>query len=163
MVSFGCWGHCRKEWNTPTSKRLFTGTFSASICHLKCYPPAALISAKGLPQLTEDSQADPWSVCLQGLRQSRATIPHFHYTDYEGLTVSSRRSMMDSLECRIQPREEWGAPLLQELHVGLHAGADWWTDASSSQLMTEIQLHQIRGRLSTPLLAKIKYLCLLFH
>lgn len=56
-------------------------------------------------------------------RPKKHMSAHFHYTDFKGLTVRIRRSMMDSLECRIQPQEERRAPLLQELHVGRHAGA----------------------------------------
>lgn len=54
--------HCKKKEKKKSEilhKRLSAGTFSVSICPLRCHPPAALISAKGLPQLTEDSQPEP--------------------------------------------------------------------------------------------------------
>lgn len=155
MVSFGCWGRwCvahsatlqkkrkkEKKKSEILPKRLLAGTSSVSICHLRCHPPAALISAEGLPQLTGDSPPEPWSNACRIYARAEPPLHTFirriskvwrcvsgaPWWGLAGVWESSCRRNQELLFCR---SSVWD----------FHTGVKRWSDASSSQLITELQL-----------------------
>lgn len=120
MVSFGCWGRCcaahsatlqkkkrREKQSEILHKQLLAGTFSVSICPLRCHPPAALISAKRTPpadrrlsaRAMRQERSHHSTLSLDGFQRSDSTFQEVHDGTRWSVEFSCRKNE-ELLFCR---------------------------------------------------------------
>lgn len=125
-------------------KQLFTGAFSACICHLKCTPQLHWSQLKDSPSWQRTlSQTHEAYVC----RISARAEPLLH-------TFITRTSKVWQYVSGDPWWTHWSVEFSRRKNEGLLfcrssmwdvTQVHWWTDASSSQLMTELKLQAEQG------------------